>query len=133
MDQFASLVDGDSHRHALLPDTAKGPYALETSNHAATESGAIGGQTVVLEVGRGAPLMVQSPAPSPAALGRIPTMYHNPNHYDFPPNLGGRQVTAPLASTPIGAMTAYDLRHDWRRPPFIVPAPIDPATGSAEA
>lgn len=116
-----------AQRRPLTPAPSDGPVSESVPQ--AVEAGdptvPLGGFTIPHgEVGRGAPLLPPTPAPFPVALHLIPTVYRNPNHYEFPRQMGGRGVVTPLASPARGEQLAYELRQDWRRVQPITHAPI---------
>ena len=115
-------------RRPLIAAPSEGPvaYGLVSGDPSRTLGGDI---HVSGDQGRAAPMLRPTPAPSPLALRYEPATYTNPNHYEFPHNLGGREARVPLASLPEGEMIAYPLRRDWRRPAPIEPAAVNPGSG----
>lgn len=121
--QFLTL---QSVRRPLTPAPAEGPVKHGVQSEPTGDLTESTGQLVGImgEQGRGAPPLPPSPAPSGPSLIMTPATYLNPNHYDFPPNLGGRGEQAPLAHIPRGEQLAYELRQDWRRPAPITNEPV---------
>jgi len=116
-----------SVRRPLTRAPSEGPVGNSTQSLPSGDPTVNTGQVIgYSEVGRGAPMQMPTPRPSPLSRFYTPATYTNPNHYEFAHNLGGREERVPLASIPEGKQRAYALRKDWRRPASIESAAVSP-------
>lgn len=125
--QLAQETTLRSLRRPLTPAPSEGPVGNSTQALASGDPTINTGQIIgYSELGRGAPMQMPTPKPSPLSRFYTPATYTNPNHYEFPNNMGGREERTPLASIPEGKQRAYALRKDWRRPASVEPAAVSP-------
>jgi len=116
-----------SLRRPLTPAPSEGPVGNSTQSLPSGDPTINIGQIIgYSELGRGAPMQMPSPKPTPLSRFYTPATYTNPNHYEFAHNYGGREERTPLASIPQGKQHAYALRKDWRRPAAIEAAAVSP-------
>lgn len=114
-------------RRAMTVAPSEGPLSVGTGKEASGDpTVSLGGDILLSEPGRGAPPFPPTPRPNAPSYMLIPAIYHNPNHYEFPHNLGKLPESTPLAAEVQGKQMAYELRQDWVRPDFIEPGALIP-------